>query len=193
MMDSFFNPIVNSQIRKTEHTDTRQAIKRQEDKHHKRKKGREKPALEEDDETVVSVQSLKAFLNSLLNGDAAGTTAARGGAGAPDAADTSGLPEAPKMPPKPPAAVKAAQAYQHTSAYHDTPAAPPADRSAAPPAAGDDAQLSGKDRKVVAGLLQDLDLLLAHDIEELTIRKRGNLLDSILEIVSAHKALLKKK
>ena len=39
-------------------------------------------------------------------------------------------------------------------------------------------------------MIEDLDLLLKHDISELTIRRKGDLLQSIIEIVAFHKKQL---
>ena len=66
-MDSYFNPTIRPHIRQAEKTDTRQAIRRQDTKDDRRRKSkRSLDELDGNDETVVSIESLRVFLHSLL-------------------------------------------------------------------------------------------------------------------------------
>lgn len=207
-MDSYFHPTIRPpSLRQAERTDTRQAIRRQENKDGRRKKNRRSlEDIDSDDETVVSVESLRVFLLSLLEqGQSEQSATDRSSYAVPETQQSkAGAPSA-----KPPMAARAAQAYQsaynashptereqadaaaggqrHDSdEYRDTadayPSAPPAQKS-----------LSDKDRDVVTDLIEDLDFLMSHKIQELAIRRKGDLLQSIISTVNAHKTLLKSK
>lgn len=201
-MDSYFNPTIRPHIRQAEKTDTRQAIRRQDTKDDRRRKSkRSLDELDGNDETVVSIESLRVFLHSLLE---SGQNSE--GGDAPDATKKEyAVPQTQQpAPQRPPMAQRAAQAYQNTykAAYH-----PEGDRAditedgresvdrsqredTPKPEAEPVKSLSDKDREVVLDLIEDLDLLLKHDISELTIRRKGDLLQSIIEIVAFHKKQL---
>lgn len=201
-MDSYFNPTIRPHVRQAEKTDTRQAISRQDTKDDRRRKSkRSLDELDGNDETVVSIESLRVFLHSLLESgqEQDGTTTS-------DASKKAyAVPQTQQpAPQRPPMAQRAAQAYQNTykAAYHPEgdrtditeggrETREPGDRENTPkPEAEPVKSLSDKDREVVLDLIDDLDVLLKHDISELTIRRKGDLLQSIIETVAFHKKQL---
>lgn len=141
-------------------------IRRDEERGQERRRDGEKdkekqPAWE--DTTIVSVQALQAFLESLTAGQASAST------GPPATSSAAAPPSA--APPQPQAAA-AARAYQATAG---SPAAPPQQAPAGAPV------LTAEERSTILRLLGDLKFLSGRGVTHLTILRSDSFLQSLVD------------
>lgn len=174
-MDSRLDAIFRTGFLPPEAADTRQEIKRDEEKPEQRKKhDREEKGSDQDiwqDRTTISVRSLIVFLENLLA-----------------ESDKKEAPSsAPAAQPEPPPgaatgrAAQAARAYQNT-ASHGSGAPPPVIK--APAGAGSAApQLSAEEMRTIHALIADLKILQARAVEQVEIRRNDSFLQSLVDAV----------
>lgn len=183
-MDSKLDPIFKTRFLQTEPLDTRQAIRRHDDpaysggRHHKSWKEEEQDLWE--DQTTVSVQSLKQFLAQLIapatnaGGDDQQPAPAPGARERLDNGDTT--PETRK-------AAQAARAYERTyRATHKNEAAASLPAQALPAIT-----LSPEEIRIIHKLIDDLEALSGRKVETLIILKSESFLQSLVEAVRRHK------
>lgn len=180
-------PAQGQPVRKTEDTDTRQAIHRHDPEFYRKKRDdSEQPGFKDpyEDLADVSVPALKNFLMGLLD-----RMPHEAGSAAPSS--TAAPVEAPR-PPVSPQAAAAMQAYQ--SGARRTAAAPPPPMPVAPPpppASGANAldeAAAGLDRAAVLDLIRELDRLYAAGITAVSLEKGEGFLQSIRTAIDKAKA-----
>ena len=188
------SPFFKSLLRRTETTDTRQAIRREETTLEQRKKGEDdKRASFADsvaDDTQVSVDSLVSFLNDMLKENTATAQEQSFSSMAENITD----PETPNTAPNlsgdealsktPPS--QAANAYQSTASNIEAPNY----------AGGNKAKLEDgahavildtKDRQTLERFVSDLRELSRNGIESLNISRAGTFFESLREAIDSYK------
>lgn len=166
-------PSSSPQTRRTEDTDTRQAIQRHDPEFYRKKKEEgEQPGFKDpyEDLADVSVSALKNFLMGLLDRMAQAEGLGPQGAPSPESAR-------PAATPQTAAAVNAYQA----GAKRGMAVPPPPTPVASPPPAGSalDQAAAGLDRASVLDLIRELDRLYAEGISAIALEKGNGFLESI--------------
>lgn len=174
-MDMKFDKIFRPLLRHVEHSDARMEIRRKEEDEYNRRREKNADIAESDmweDHTTLSLGALKALLIRLLQ---TGDTRQN------ERLPKSGSPSAQTTLPLDEKAAQAAKSYSKMQHYVQPEDAsiepPPGEISGMPP-------LSLDEREVARGLIRDIDTLIARDVHEIDIPRRGNLLSSIQEAVA---------
>lgn len=180
-MDSRLYPLFRSQFRPAEPVDTRQAIRRQEDpggrgKQRDRQEDESDDSLWED-QTAVSIQSLRYFLTRLVTADSDAPAAAENielSESAAGNADTG------KATPQAQRAAQAAGAYKRAYRATHRDAAETMNAAAGP---GPEVTLTAAETRTIHKLIEDLGNLADGGTETLTILKSDSFLQSLIEAV----------
>lgn len=190
-MFSQLGPLFKATFRQAESTDTRQAIRREENKGNRRRDEDEDAADTSalwEDSTGVSIEALQAFLIAFLNGETGPHPETATG----HEAQTS-LPEAPAEPqPAPPpvnlAASHATHAYQSMAEKLEPhPHIPPVHPR---PQTADVDLVHGSEIRLIHQLIDDLEILMQNGVTELNIERADSFLDSLKAAVILEKSKL---
>lgn len=184
-MFSQLGPLFAATFRQAESTDTRQAIRHEEEKDGRRKQEFEERPDDRDlwqDSTTVSVEALRAFLMNFLRAmdvpedDTAGTS---------DATVDMPSPASPPSSQEPgsTAAARASRAYRSMAEKTGAGTVPPPPPAAAASALALADAVTKKEVRTMHKLIADLDVLSRTGIRELRIQKADSFLDSLVQAV----------
>ena len=186
-MVSELDPTIKARMRHAENTDTRQHIRHDELDDDSRKKEKKQEDEKEpdlwEDSTTVSITALKSFFTMLLREHTPESHNLESADDKIPSVPPTSTPRAAATPPLTNQA-KAAKAYQNTAHHTADPAAsiaPPPDIDASNPL---NAVLSPEEQRTIHQLLDDLEMLSAKGITDLTFLREGSFLNSIVSAVT---------
>lgn len=192
-MFSQLGPLFKATFRQAESTDTRQAIRREENKGNRRQSDDEDAGDDIDlweDSTGVSVEALQAFLLAFLNGET-GQAAPENALSNPADETTEDEPSPPATPAPPVnmAASRATSAYQSMAdKLEPHPHTPPVHPQK--PAADVDL-VHGSEIRLIHQLIDDLEILMQYGVTQLTIERADSFLDSLKAAVNQEKSKIR--